>query len=173
MKNKKIKIIFTIILMLIIALATSNIYAAFTYNGTTHYTKNDISWNGSQINFNGKYYWCINHKWTLTKGMGRNEDFTIKKTSESSVQYGSETLDTIPKIRMYQSKQIEKLTNQIMDEISIDGRNRTATIKNPNGTIANARNAKEAAIYAFAKEFNCSKSSIRDSIWNYENEEKS
>lgn len=170
MKNKKIKIIFTIILMLIIALATSNIYAAFTYNGTTHYTKNDISWNGSQINFNGKYYWCINHKWTLTKGMGRNEDFTIKKTSESSVQYGSETLDTIPKIRMYQSKQIEKLKNQIMDEISIDGRNRTATIKNPNGTIANARNAKEAAIYAFAKEFNCSKSSIRDSIWNYENE---
>lgn len=173
MKNKKMKIISSIILMLIILIISSKAMATITINGSNYYAKEDISWSGSIItvtggNHPGTYY-CANHGRSL--GTEMISSYTPISTSASTGWVSVQGITDKTNLSSKRANTVTVKKDDLKEVINqnLAAGNRTATVSE--GVTTKARDPLEAAIYAFActEEFGLSTEHIRDAIWNYGN----
>lgn len=172
MKNKSLKIIITVWLMLIMLMISSTSLAMKTINGNTYYTDNDINQRNGHIEiYSGAYqgiYFCANHGRSLDANLITDE--TSDRITKSTNGWVRETGIT-DKTNLSQRKELsvaqkvsvlKKAINSYLQE-----KNKTATISG--GVTTVARDSLEATISAFAntKEFNFTDQDIQDAVWNY------
>lgn len=163
MKNIKLKIIISVIVLVMILLISTNIQATLYINGRTYYTKNDISWTGSNISWNG-LHWCINHGFKLQQGLTKTKTTTsTTETYAVMVSWFAENTSTFTNwIRDKKTKYLAKMNESLV------GANTVAYIVEGYPKYGVASSAKEAAIYGFKYEFKWDDSDTKNAIWNLE-----
>ena len=177
MKNKKIKMIISIILMTsIMLLSTTSM--GIRINGKWYYSGDEcyFNYNKSQIELieeNGSVsnYWCINHKKrTMSKGMAKSKSLTLDIIETYVTQSAQGVIDSQSDADLFLEWHREALHSklELQAKRAMGEKRRTASIVS--SETKNARNVLEATIYAFAKEksFNVTNSAIADAIWNFE-----
>lgn len=167
MKNIKLKIIISAIVLAMILLISNNIQATIQIPGynTTYYTKHDISWTGNRISWNGDH-WCINHNYNLTGGLTKLTAWETSVTGDHSAlnreayAISSEGQAALQQWIAGWGYENGKLMQQMND--SLANANTVAYIASTTPGVASS--AKEAAIYAFSSQ--CGDYATKIAIWN-------